>query len=98
MPDASVDTVYCLNAFFFFPDPATAMAEMTRILRPGGRIAIITAPPEWKGRVGRVSPKMAQAMRFDSPENLTAWGGVTGLHDIHASVHAGAGLLFVARR
>lgn len=41
-PDASFDCVLCGFAIFFFPQLDRALAEMHRVLRPGGRIAIAT--------------------------------------------------------
>ena len=38
--DASFDTVLCSLALMFFPDPATALAEFHRVLRPGGYAAV----------------------------------------------------------
>ena len=40
LPDASVDAVTCACGFMFFPDPVGALAEIRRVLRPGGRVAI----------------------------------------------------------
>src|SRR4249919_3113935 len=36
------DAVMCQSALFFFPDVDTAVAEMTRVVRPGGAVAIQT--------------------------------------------------------
>ncbi len=36
LPDQSVDAASCLEALEFMPDPARALAEMIRVLRPGG--------------------------------------------------------------
>ncbi len=46
--DAAFDRVTCRIAPHHFPDVRTAMAEMARVLRPGGRIGIIdsTVPGE----------------------------------------------------
>lgn len=41
-PDDCFDAVTCQSALFFFPDPAQACAEMARVLRPGGTLALQT--------------------------------------------------------
>ncbi len=38
--DASFDLVFCRTAVHHFPDPAVVVAEMARVCRPGGRVAI----------------------------------------------------------
>ena len=38
--DASFDTVACLEALEFMPDPQAALAEMARALRPGGLLLV----------------------------------------------------------
>ncbi|WP_072691203.1 methyltransferase domain-containing protein [Rhodococcus marinonascens] len=40
-PDCSVDAVRCERVFLHLTDPAAALAEITRVLRPGGRAIII---------------------------------------------------------
>ncbi|AYH45373.1 methyltransferase domain-containing protein [Azoarcus sp. DN11] len=40
LPDASFDRVLAGLALFMFPHPPQALAEMRRVLRPGGRIAL----------------------------------------------------------
>jgi ubiquinone/menaquinone biosynthesis C-methylase UbiE len=40
--DASYDVVLCAFGLFFFPDPETAAAEMFRVVRPGGVVAVST--------------------------------------------------------
>jgi ubiquinone/menaquinone biosynthesis C-methylase UbiE len=39
--DASFDTVVCALALCTIPDPATAIAEMKRVLGPGGRLLLL---------------------------------------------------------
>lgn len=41
--DASFDAVCCFAALHFFADPFRALDHMTRVLTPGGRIAILTS-------------------------------------------------------
>jgi SAM-dependent methyltransferase len=39
-PDASLDVVLSVNTVYFWPDPAPVLAEMSRVLRPGGRLVL----------------------------------------------------------
>jgi len=45
--DETADAVSCLAALYLMNDPRQAIAEMTRTLKPGGRLVILTslAPP-----------------------------------------------------
>jgi SAM-dependent methyltransferase len=59
--DASFDVVLSQFGHMFAPRPEVAVAEMRRVLKPGGRIAFATWPPEhFVGRmfafIGRNSP------------------------------------------
>ena len=45
-PDASFDVVLSQYGHMFAPRPEVAVGEMLRILKPGGRIAFSTWPPE----------------------------------------------------
>jgi ubiquinone/menaquinone biosynthesis C-methylase UbiE len=53
LPDASVDKAASVNSLYFWPDPTAAIAELARVLRPGGRLVICFEPPEelrkWPG-------------------------------------------------
>lgn len=40
LPDDSVDGVLCRFAYMLMADPAAALAETRRVLRPGGRLAL----------------------------------------------------------
>ena len=41
LADATVDQVLCASAFHTFPRPAAALAEVRRVLRPGGLLTLI---------------------------------------------------------
>jgi ubiquinone/menaquinone biosynthesis C-methylase UbiE len=43
LPAASVDVILCTEVFEHLPEPIAALAEMTRLLKPGGRM-FLTAP------------------------------------------------------
>jgi ubiquinone/menaquinone biosynthesis C-methylase UbiE len=60
-PDAGFDVVACRAAFHHFPDPARVLAEMARVARPGGRLAIADM-------LGSEDP--ARAARHDAIERL----------------------------
>jgi ubiquinone/menaquinone biosynthesis C-methylase UbiE len=39
-PDASFDRVLSVNTIYFWPDPARVLAEMNRVLKPGGWLVL----------------------------------------------------------
>ena len=45
LPDASVDGVLCTDAIQFPDEPAVAYAEIRRVLKPGGRVALTSWEP-----------------------------------------------------
>jgi ubiquinone/menaquinone biosynthesis C-methylase UbiE len=50
--DGSFTAVLCSNAFHHYPEPARAVSDMSRVLAPGGRIAIGDASADlWTARI-----------------------------------------------
>ena len=47
--DDSFDAAACVQVLLYVPDVPAALAEMHRVLRPGGRIAIVET--DWRGTV-----------------------------------------------
>jgi SAM-dependent methyltransferase len=47
LPSASFDAVVCVFGVFFMPDMAAAVAEMWRVLRPSGTLAITVWGPRF---------------------------------------------------
>lgn len=72
LPDASVAAVTVGEAFHWF-DHALALAELGRVLRPGGGLAVLTMLPDWGGAswAHEVGTLIAQARpahpQFDGP-------------------------------
>jgi SAM-dependent methyltransferase len=48
LPDASVAAVTVADAFHWF-DQQAALAEIARVLQPGGGLALLASVPDWKG-------------------------------------------------
>jgi SAM-dependent methyltransferase len=68
LADASVDTITCSLAMMLFPDPAQALREMRRVLRPNGyvSISVLTTPARSltgnvQDVIGRYRPDRAAA-------------------------------------
>ena len=57
LPDSSVDGVVSRYGYMLVPDPALALRETRRVLKPGGRLAFATWAPAKPESVGdRVRP------------------------------------------
>jgi SAM-dependent methyltransferase len=58
LEDDAVDGVLCRFGFMLMPDPAAALAETRRVLRPGGRLALAVwstaAENPWVALAGRI--------------------------------------------
>jgi SAM-dependent methyltransferase len=48
LPDRSVAAVTVADAFHWF-EQAAALAEIARVLEPGGGLAVLTTVPDWRG-------------------------------------------------
>jgi SAM-dependent methyltransferase len=60
-PDAAYDAVTCIEAFHYMRDPPHAVAELRRVLRPGGR-ALVSLPLVWE------YDRETMERRFTGPE------------------------------
>jgi ubiquinone/menaquinone biosynthesis C-methylase UbiE len=85
--DGAFDAVCCFAALHLFADPLSAIGEMTRVLAPGGRIAILTsirrqiALPPLKPIVERTS-----GMRVFEQEEIVDALRERGYTDVHQRV------------
>ena len=60
LPDASVEAVLCTDAIQFPDEPASAYAEIRRVLRPGGRL-VLTCWEPLDHNDERLSPRIRRA-------------------------------------
>ena len=65
--DNTVDAVVSLAVLQLIPDPAAALAEMARVLRPGGRLAIMVPTAGYTARFWQKLPNVG-AHVFDDDE------------------------------
>lgn len=77
------DVVNCCGALHLFPDVGAALAEVRRVLAPGGRFTVAAV----RGRSGRLAETAyrASGVRPFSVEGLRDRLGDAGLEDVHVA-------------
>jgi ubiquinone/menaquinone biosynthesis C-methylase UbiE len=88
-PDDSFDAVNCYAALYLIPEPYAAFDEMLRVVRPGGRLAIMTSrssPHAW------MRPVQARALgvtglRMFGPDEFTGRLRAAGFTGIEQEFH-----------
>jgi ubiquinone/menaquinone biosynthesis C-methylase UbiE len=80
-PDDAFDVVLSVFGVIFAPDQEKSMAEMLRVCRPGGRIALATWKPEGMG--GETFRAVSRHMPPPpGVKPVVRWGSEEGLRDI----------------
>ncbi|MEV4619157.1 methyltransferase domain-containing protein [Asanoa sp. NPDC049573] len=101
LPSGSFDAVVCVFGVFFLPDMTAAVAELWRLVRPGGVLAITVWGPEWLepataefwAAVGAERPDLVRAFhpwtRVTSPTALARLLRDAGLPEPAVEAEAG---------
>lgn len=88
--DATMDAVACYGALYLMDHPFAALAEMVRVLKPGGRLAVLTTcarGPEPVRRIAVAASKHAVLRLFDRDEVTDALAEL-GMVDVRRFVTA----------
>ncbi len=98
--DSAFDVVVSRLGAMFFPDPVTAMREMLRVLKPGGKLALavwgksdvnpfcylVTRVMEQHVKSPAADPDAPNAFRFAEPGKLTGVMTQAGVIDVEEDV------------
>jgi arsenite methyltransferase len=77
LAEDSVDAIITVNTFYFLEDPRPALREITRVLRPGGRVVIGIGDPDEMARI----PVTAHGFHLRPVAELVAAMAAAGLAD-----------------
>ena len=82
--DGTFDASFCVGTLHHLNDPARGVAEIVRVTRPGGRVAIME--PNWKYPsvlvYTAITPIEHNTFKI-SPDRLERWTRAAGLTDVH---------------
>jgi ubiquinone/menaquinone biosynthesis C-methylase UbiE len=89
----------CYAALYLVPEPFTVLAEMVRVLAPGGRVALLTScRSDWEpARTAQTALGWAGGLRMFDRDELTGVLRSAGLVDIERRV-SGIAQFVTARR
>ncbi len=62
--DGGFDTALCLNVVEYLDEPESTVAELSRLLRPGGKLVLLA--PRGEGLYGRVDRAMGHRRRYSA--------------------------------
>lgn len=97
VPALWVTAVAMATVFFFVPDPLTVLRECRRVLRPGGRLAVFTIPPELRGTPAAPEP-MASRGHLYTDQELMDLARAADFADVAVTRSVNGGQLLSARR
>jgi SAM-dependent methyltransferase len=80
-PDDTFTCATMTGVFGFLPDPVAALAEICRVLRPGGRLFLPGCDPEDRGTMAAPEP-FASRLRFYDDDALARVGREAGFAEV----------------
>src|SRR6266850_3276785 len=84
LPDASVDRIFCFDAFHHVPNPADVMRELGRVLRPGG-VAGFSEPGCHHSKSARSQYEMKNYTAIENDvvmEDVWRWARAAGFSEV----------------
>jgi SAM-dependent methyltransferase len=86
--DATLDAACCFAALHLFDDPDTALDELTRVLAPGGRVAILTSCRFRSTALRTVESAAARmsGIRLFEPDEITGALGARGFTEVRQRI------------
>ncbi len=85
-PDSSFDAVLCLGALHLMDDPEAVVAELLRVLAPGGTIGLLVTVARGSRLARPVvgAPSALAGVRLFGPDEFPDRLSLLGLTDVHA--------------
>ncbi|BFU92447.1 MAG: hypothetical protein NTAFB01_36340 [Nitrospira sp.] len=88
-PDRHFDAVVCVFGIFFVPDMETQVAELWRMVRPGGRLAITTWGARFWSPAYELWLEVVRRRRPDLHTVFNPWDRITTTEAVCALLHDG---------
>ena len=88
LADESIDRIFCIDAFHHVPNPAAVLAEMGRVLKPGG-VAGFQEPGPNHSKTAQSQFEMKQFTVIENDiimGNIEAWAHDAGFTDVKLAV------------